>query len=140
MVEQVEQAPSDAVSTVIEWPISSSRRAALLAAGGVLGAIGASTCCIIPLAFISVGMGGAWLGNVVALAPYQPIFVAVALACLGAGFYFVHRKPSAAACEADSVCPPPKSARFTKIALGGGALLVAAAIAYPYVAPLFIEF
>jgi mercuric ion transport protein len=140
MVEHIEQAPSDDISAALEQPKSSSRRTALLAVGGVLGAIGASTCCIIPLAFISAGMGGAWLANVVALAPYQPIFIAIAFACLGAGFYFVYRRPGAAACGADSACVPSLSARVTKITLWGGALLVAAAIAYPYLAPLFIEF
>jgi len=140
MVERIEQALSDGVSAALELPKRASRHTALFAAGGVLGAIGASSCCIIPLGFISVGMGGAWLGNVVALAPYQPIFVAIAVACLGAGFYFAYRKPSTGACDAESACAPSISTRSTKIALWGGALLVATAIAYPYVAPLFIEF
>lgn len=140
MSEHVEQAPSDDVSAAIQQPQGSSRRTALLAAGGVLGAIGASTCCIIPLVFISVGMGGAWLGNVVALAPYQPIFIAIAVGCLGTGFYFVYRTPRATARESDSACVASLSKRATKIALWSGTLLVAAAIAYPYLAPLLFEF
>ncbi len=139
MVEHIEQAASDDVSIALERERSTSKRTALLVTGGVLGAIGASTCCLIPLAFISVGMGGAWVGNVVALAPYQPIFIALALACLSAGFYFVYRKPKTA-CGTDSACAPSLSTRATKIALWGGTLLVAAATAYPYLAPLFIEF
>ena len=56
----------------------------ILAAGGVLGAIAASSCCIVPLALFGLGVGGAWIGNLTALAPYQPIFVAVTLGFLGA--------------------------------------------------------
>lgn len=44
-----------------------------VAAGGVLGAIAASSCCVLPLVLFSVGIGGAWIGNLTALAPYQPI-------------------------------------------------------------------
>jgi mercuric ion transport protein len=44
----------------------------LVAAGGVLGAFAASSCCIAPLALFSLGISGAWIGNLTALAPYQP--------------------------------------------------------------------
>ena len=52
-------------------------RTGWVAAGGVLGAIGASSCCIVPLVLFSLGAGGVWIGNLTALAPYQPIFIAV---------------------------------------------------------------
>ena len=47
----------------------------LVAAGGILGAIAASSCCIAPLVLFSLGISGAWIGNLTALAPYQPYFV-----------------------------------------------------------------
>lgn len=40
-----------------------------IAAGGILGAIAASSCCILPLVLFSLGIGGAWIGNLTALAP-----------------------------------------------------------------------
>src|SRR3546814_4499833 len=43
------------------------------AAGSILGAIAASSCCILPLVLFSLGAGGAWIANLTALAPYQPI-------------------------------------------------------------------
>lgn len=64
----------------------------LLAAGGVVSAVAASTCCIVPLALVSVGVSGVWIGKLTALAPYQPIFIATAIACLGAGFWLVYRR------------------------------------------------
>ena len=69
------------------------RRQGLVAAGGVLGALAASSCCILPLALFSLGIGGAWIGNLTALAPYQPIFVAVTTGILGYGYYLVYSKP-----------------------------------------------
>ncbi len=46
-------------------------RARLVAAGGILGALAASSCCILPLVLVlfSVGISGAWIGNLTELAP-----------------------------------------------------------------------
>ena len=110
----------------------------LFAAGGLLGALAASSCCIAPLVLFSLGAGGAWIGNLAALAPYQPIFVAVTLGFLGAGFYLVYRKPKNP-CARDSACARPRRARVVKAALWSASVLVAAAVAFPYVAPLLLE-
>ena len=64
----------------------------LTAIGGILGAIAASSCCIAPLVLFSLGIGGAWIGNLTALAPYQPYFIAATLACLGYGYWLVYRR------------------------------------------------
>src|SRR5258708_3822382 len=49
----------------------------LLAGGGVLGALVASSCCLVPLPFFRLGLGGAWLGSLTRLAPYHPHFLAL---------------------------------------------------------------
>ena len=113
-----------------------SKKSALFAAGGILGAIGASSCCIIPFVVFSLGLGGAWLGNLIALAPYQPYFIVFALVCLATGFYFVHGKPKVVCVD---TCERPNSRAATKITLWSAAALLTAAIAYPYVASWFIE-
>lgn len=66
----------------------------LVATGGVVSAIGASTCCLLPLALVSVGVSGAWIGYLTALAPYQPYFLVAAVLFLGAGFWLVYYKPA----------------------------------------------
>lgn len=104
------------------------------ATGGVLGAIGASSCCILPLVLFSMGAGGAWIGNLTALAPYQPYFIAVTLGFLGYGFYAVYWKPKRA-CAEGAACGRPLPNRVVKSALWLATALVAAAIAFPYVAP-----
>ncbi len=107
------------------------------AAGGVLGAIAASSCCILPLVLFSLGAGGAWIGNLTALAPYQPIFVAITLGFLGYGYWLVYRKPKAI-CADGAACARPLPSRTVKLALWLATALVAAAIAFPYVAPTLL--
>src|SRR5258707_6489940 len=86
------------------------RGAKLLAAGGILAALGAASCCVVPFALFMLGVSGAWIGNLTALEPYQPIFVAIGIACLGYGFYVVYRKPKIA-CAEGSCCASPISDR-----------------------------
>ncbi len=115
----------------------SKRQQAWLATGGILGAIAASSCCILPLVLFSLGIGGAWIGNLTALAPYQPIFVTITLGFLGYGYWLVYRKPKIA-CADGSACARPLPNRTVKLALWLATALVAAAMAFPYVAPILL--
>src|SRR5258708_9130066 len=83
--------------------------AELLSVGGILGALGAATCCVVPFALFFGGVSGAWIGNLTALKPFQPLFVALAVACLGGGYYAGYPKPKAADCVAGSYCSRPSS-------------------------------
>ena len=78
-------------------------RQRLVAAGGIIGALAASSCCIVPLILFSLGIGGAWVGNLTALAPYKPLFVAGTGGVLGYGFYLVYWKPRRA-CADSAAC------------------------------------
>src|SRR3546814_10844117 len=83
-------------------PGTASRRGAWVAiAGGSLGALGAASCCIVPLVLFTLGVRGAWIGNLTALAPYQPIFLAVAIAFLAAGFWRIYPRPQAVCAEGE---------------------------------------
>ncbi len=109
----------------------------LVAAGGMLGAVAASSCCIVPVVLFSLGATGAWIGNLTALAPYQPVFVTVTAGFLGTGFYMVYRKPKAA--TADGVpCARPIPNRIIKAVLWSAVALTAAALAFPYAAPVIL--
>lgn len=117
---------------------SSTRGAGLAVAGGILGAMAASSCCILPLAFFSLGVSGAWIGNLTVLAPYQPIFIALTLGFLGFGFYRVYWRPQPA-CADGEACARPLSNQMTKIGLWIAVVLVLAALIFPYTARLFID-
>ena len=54
-------------------------------------AVAASACCTIPLALVSLGIGGAWVGSLTALAPYRWIFVDLAVGALGYAAYSERR-------------------------------------------------
>lgn len=110
----------------------------LLALGGLLGALAASSCCVLPLVLFSLGISGAWLGNLASLAPYQWIFVTFTLACLAAGFYFVYRRP-AVRCADHAACAHPLPNRFTKIALWIATVVVLSALLFPFVAPVLLD-
>src|SRR3546814_4133239 len=100
-----------------------------VAAGGLIGAIGASSCCILPLVLFSLGIGGAWIGNLTALAPYQPIFIAITLGFLGYGFYAVYWKPRRA-CADGAACARPLPHRVVKPVLWAATVLIVTAIAW----------
>ena len=112
-----------------------SRVSCLLALGGILGAVAASSCCVLPLVLFGLGIGGAWIGNLTALAPYQPLFIAAALGFLGLGFWRVYR--SQAVCDGPA-CTRSVSDRLVKIGLWTAAMLVVVAAGFPYVVPLLL--
>lgn len=116
--------------------LAAERREGWLAAGGVIGAILASSCCIVPLALLTLGISGAWISNLTALEPYKPLFAAVALAFIVLGFWHVYFRPKAA-CADGSYCARPQSARITKFALWFAVVLVVLAITVGWWAPLF---
>ncbi len=113
------------------------RRQRLAAAGGILAALGAASCCVVPFALFTLGVSGAWIGNLTALEPYQPLFAAIAVACLGYGFYLVYRRPKVA-CAEGSYCASPSSSRFAKIGLWTALVLVLIAVGFPRIAVLFL--
>lgn len=88
----------------------------LLAAGGVLSAVVASSCCVVPLVLVTYGIGGAWVGNLTALEPYKPYFLSVTALLFAAGFWHVYFKAKPV-CEDGSYCASQSSNRITKSAL-----------------------
>ncbi len=112
-------------------------RLRLVAAGGILGAIGATTCCIMPLVLFSLGASGAWIGQMTALAPFQPYIIAVTVGFLGYGYWLVYRKPKVACAEGEA-CPRPVSNTLVKSALLLSTAVVALALAWPWVVPVLL--
>lgn len=106
------------------------------AAAGALGALLASSCCILPLILISLGVSGAWIGSLTALEAYKPVFIGIAAVFIAAGFWRVYFRKSEP-CEEGTICARPDSARLTKTALWISAILVLLAATIDYWAPLF---
>tara|TARA_R110001592_G_scaffold326841_1_gene607810 strand:- start:10960 stop:11337 length:378 start_codon:yes stop_codon:yes gene_type:complete len=111
-------------------------RSKWLAAAGVSGALIASSCCVVPLLLVTLGISGAWIGNLTALEPYKPFFLSITVLLLGFGFWYVYFKPKKE-CEEGSYCARPSSARITKSALWIATVLVLLSATVDYWAPLF---
>ena len=116
----------------------SRRRQGLTAAGGLLGALAASSCCILPLVLFGLGVSGAWISNFTQLAAYQPYFIAATLAFLGYGYWLVYRT-STRACAEGEACARPLSSRIVKTSLIIATILVVAALGLDFIALLFLN-
>lgn len=57
---------------------------------GLLSALGASSCCIVPMAAAWVGVSGAWVAGTRMLAPLSPVFLLLALAGFAWAFHRVY--------------------------------------------------
>ena len=114
------------------------RRQGLAAAGGLLGALAASSCCILPLTLFGLGVSGAWIGNFTRLAPYQPWFIAATIAFLGYGYWLVYRS-SRLVCADGEACARPLPNRIVRAGLILATILVAAALGFDFIAPMFLD-
>jgi mercuric ion transport protein len=111
-------------------------RDGMLAWTALAGAVLASSCCVLPLVFVLVGLGGTWVASLRALAPYKPLFLAGTALALGAGFWVVYGRP-APVCAPDTLCARPRSRRLTRTALWAATTLALLAATADYWAPLF---
>ena len=109
-------------------------KARWIAAGGIIGAFAASTCCVVPLVLFSLGISGAWVGNLTALEPYKPIFIVVTLGFLGYGYWLVYRKPEA--CDDGAVCAKPLPNLLVRSALWVSTVLILIALFWNWIAPV----
>lgn len=125
------------LESLVDAGQSAGKKQGLVAAGGVLAALAASSCCLLPLLLFSLGAGGAWIGRLTALAPYQPIFIALTVGFLAYGYWLVYRGPRAA-CADGEACARPLPNRLVVAGLWLATVLVLAAIAFPYIAPLIL--
>src|SRR6516165_11767928 len=81
---------------------------------GILSAIGASICCVGPLVLLALGISGSWIGSLIALEPYRPIFIGLTLLFLGLAFYRLYlARPS---CSPESACANPRALKRQRLA------------------------
>ncbi len=100
-----------------------------LGIGAVLTAIGASACCVLPLAFGFLGLGSVALAA--RLEPFRPLFIGLTVGFLGLGFYQAYRKPK---CKPGEACAVPANRRRQRILLWVVAVISALALGFPYYA------
>jgi mercuric ion transport protein len=112
----------------------------LVAAGGILGAVAASACCLLPLVLTILGVSGAWMSSLRALEVYQPYFIALSLGALAYGFYQVYWKPKRACAEGSSCAQPVLPNYLVKTGLWLGLFIVVAVLTFPYWFPIIVPY
>ena len=110
----------------------------LMAVGGLLSALAASSCCILPLVLFGLGVSGAWIGNFTQLAPYQPYFILATVSFLACGYWLVYRS-SRLACADNAECARPLPNRLVKASLIVATILVGAALSVDLLSPLLLN-
>ena len=104
-------------------------RKVLLGVGTVGAAVGASLCCIVPVAAVLLGVGSAALGA--QLEPARPYFLGLTLLLVGTAFYQVY-KPNRQGCEPGQTCAVPEGQRRQRIIVWVAAILAVVVAAFPY--------
>jgi mercuric ion transport protein len=100
-------------------------------AAGAASALGASTCCVLPLVAVSAGLGGAWIAQLRELERFYPLFIGLALAAFAYAFYRLYLKP--APCAPGGACVTPPRRRKQRIAFWTTLVAAKALIAFPFV-------
>jgi mercuric ion transport protein len=105
--------------------------------GSALAALAASTCCLGPLVLIALGISGAWIGHLTALAPYRPIFIGIAVIFLVFAYRQIYRRAATQVCDSGASCASPKTQRLYQLLFWSVAMWVLLAVVFPYLVPYF---
>jgi mercuric ion transport protein len=105
-----------------------------LAAGGVSAVIG-SVCCIGPLALLSLGIGGAWVGNLTVLEPIRPVFIGLTLLFIALAFRRLYLMPQV--CAPGTECADPRTVKRQRLLFWPLAVALIGLLAVPWWVPLF---
>ena len=97
---------------------------------GAAAALGASSCCVVPLALVTLGVSSAWLARLRALEPFYPAFVGLAIAAFAFAFWRLYLRP--AFCEPGEACANPSVRRRQRIAFWLTLVAAHALILFPF--------
>ena len=92
-----------------------------------------------PVILFALGISGAWISNLVSLAPYKPFFVMISLVFIGTGFWMVYFKPQISIPKVQSTsCYRPFSEKTIKIMLWFSVIIILIVFLIPYIAPFLL--
>jgi mercuric ion transport protein len=129
--------PSDSRPTTMQPVAAASQNRLSLRLMGVaiVSAIVASTCCVIPLLLVLVGITGAWMVNLTALKPLTPFFTVIAVAAIAWAGYLIYRPSSQCAKQDEASCDTTRPS--TRKIFLACAVFIALLLSFPLIAPLF---
>lgn len=97
--------------------------------GAILAALGASACCILPIAVALLGVGSAALGA--KLEPFRPWLLLVTVSLLGVAFFVAYRPRE---CAPGDACASEGARWRSRCFLWLAAFLALALMTFPYYA------
>lgn len=103
-----------------------------------IGAIAASSCCVVPLILAAFGAGAGVFGMLEALTAWRVPLLVVSGTGVAVGWFAWWRKRNAS-CEVESTCATPSSSRISLGLLLLASLIVATAIGWDYVEPALLK-
>lgn len=106
---------------------------------GVIGALAMTSCCILPLVLVSLGVTGVFIGQLTALYAYKWLTFSFAAATLGYGCWKAYRPVPAEAC-ADGGCARPVDRRVMRGVLWAALVIVLLALIFPILSPFLLTF
>ncbi|QYX58315.1 MULTISPECIES: mercuric transporter MerT family protein [Roseobacteraceae] len=106
---------------------------------GVLGALAMTSCCILPLVLVSLGVTGVFIGQLTALYAYKWVTFSLAAAALGYGFWKAYRPMSTVECGTGA-CARPVDRGVMRTLLWSALAVVLLALVFPHVAPRILTF
>lgn len=101
----------------------------------VLAGIGASLCCVAPLALLGLGIGGAWVATLTLFEPVRPIFLGMTLIFIGLSFHKLYLANTA--CETDKPCTDDAVLHKQRLIFWSVTIPLLGLLAFPWFAPLF---
>jgi mercuric ion transport protein len=104
---------------------------------GIGAAIIGSLCCVGPLVLLALGVSGAWIGQLTALEPYRPLFIASMLVFLALAFRQLYLLPPR--CEPGETCADPRRLRRQRGIFWVVVVGLVALIAFPWFAPVLLS-
>ncbi len=102
--------------------------------GGIAAAIGAGLCCVGPFLLLTLGISGAWIGNLTLLEPYRPLFIVAVLALFSWAGWKVYRPIES--CEPGTTCAFPQERKRHQVIFLITALLALVLVTSTYWIPL----
>ena len=115
-------------------------RSGWLATGaGVLGALAMTSCCILPLVLVSLGVTGVFIGQLTALYAYKWVTFSLAMLALAYGFWKAYRLVPKEACT-DGTCARPVDRGLMRGLLWGALIIVLLALVFPIFSPFLLTF
>lgn len=84
---------------------------------------------------LSLGIGGAWIGNLTALEPYRPFFIGLTLLFLALAFRKLYLVPQV--CAPGAPCADPRNVKRQRILFWLVASMLLALLMAPWLIPMF---